>query len=161
MRYQRKTSQRKEAEAVVVQIFHQCLKTWRNVWYFYSNSQPVGFSFWILFSSDSIREDLCGFIEILPEAEPLEIRPSPLIPPNITLPTQNEDALRERRIIAGGASLQCICICKSAHLKFWALFLITIVLQERSDGHIHLCLLSRPHADLVSIKLRVCRIRPL
>ncbi|KAA0186846.1 Neurexin 4 [Fasciolopsis buskii] len=50
---------------------------------------------------DSIREDLCGFIEILPEAEPLEIRPSPLIPPNITLPTQNEDALRERRIIAG------------------------------------------------------------
>ncbi|KAF6776598.1 hypothetical protein AHF37_03539 [Paragonimus kellicotti] len=51
--------------------------------------------------ANSIREDLCGFIEILPKPEPLEIRPSPAIPPNITPPAQTDDKERERRIVAG------------------------------------------------------------
>ncbi|KAF5403241.1 Neurexin-4 [Paragonimus heterotremus] len=51
--------------------------------------------------ANSIREDLCGFIEILPEPEPLEIRPSPAIPPNITPPAQTDDKERERRVVAG------------------------------------------------------------
>ncbi|CAL8092395.1 unnamed protein product [Calicophoron daubneyi] len=51
--------------------------------------------------NNSVREDLCGFIEILPKAEVLEIRPSPTIPNNITLPPSSEEKERERRIIAG------------------------------------------------------------
>ncbi|VDQ11202.1 unnamed protein product [Trichobilharzia regenti] len=52
--------------------------------------------------ADSVREDLCGFIEILPKQEPVEIRPSPAIPPNITMPEVTDDKERETRIIAGG-----------------------------------------------------------
>ncbi|CAH8495689.1 unnamed protein product [Schistosoma rodhaini] len=54
--------------------------------------------------ADSVREDLCGFIEILPEEEPVEIRPSPAIPTNITFPEITDDAEREKRIIAGVVS---------------------------------------------------------
>ncbi|TGZ36839.1 hypothetical protein CRM22_011389 [Opisthorchis felineus] len=55
----------------------------------------------LMFPNASVREDLCGFIEILPEAEPLEIRPSPVIPTNITPPAQAFEKEREQRIIAG------------------------------------------------------------
>ncbi|CAH8438063.1 unnamed protein product [Heterobilharzia americana] len=54
--------------------------------------------------ADSVREDLCGFIEILPEEQPIEIRPSPAIPPNITLPKLTDDEERQKRIIAGVVS---------------------------------------------------------
>ncbi|CAH8432973.1 unnamed protein product [Schistosoma guineensis] len=58
----------------------------------------------VMLPADSVREDLCGFIEILPEEEPVEIRPSPAIPTNITFPEITDDAEREKRIIAGVVS---------------------------------------------------------
>ncbi|CAH8431817.1 unnamed protein product [Schistosoma intercalatum] len=58
----------------------------------------------VMLPADSVREDLCGFIEILPEEEPVEIRPSPAIPTNITFPEITDDAERQKRIIAGVVS---------------------------------------------------------
>ncbi|VDN49515.1 unnamed protein product [Dibothriocephalus latus] len=47
-------------------------------------------------------ENKCGFEEILPPPEPLEIRPSPALPPNLTLVGTAEEDLTKQRIIFGG-----------------------------------------------------------
>ncbi|KAL7060882.1 hypothetical protein AAHC03_010101 [Spirometra sp. Aus1] len=50
---------------------------------------------------NSVTENKCGFEEILPPPEPLEIRPSPSLPPNLTLIGRAEEDLTQQRIIFG------------------------------------------------------------
>ncbi|KAL3309224.1 hypothetical protein Ciccas_012230 [Cichlidogyrus casuarinus] len=48
-----------------------------------------------------IREDQCGYVEILPKPEPLEIRPTPELPNYIDFQREEDQSLMYRRVIAG------------------------------------------------------------
>ncbi|VEL23219.1 unnamed protein product [Protopolystoma xenopodis] len=70
--------------------------------HFYAYSSRLSSLLCALPTKDTIREDKCGYEEIMPQPEPLEVRPSPAIPDNLTAPIFFDQAARDRRIIAGG-----------------------------------------------------------